>query len=340
MNINKSILEMKLMYYGNKLNLFLLRLRIKIIMDNQINILNTIGNTPIVKLNRIVPDNSAEVWVKLEGLNPTGSYKDRMAKSVLQNAILRGEVKIGGNVVEYTGGSTGTSLAFVSTVLGLKFIAVFSNAFSKTKQQSMEAFGAEVIVVNSEDGKITPDLIQKMKQKAYEIANDSDTFYADQFGSIDVIKGYESLGEELANQIDGDIDFFCSAVGTGGALMGTYSGIVNSGHSTKLIALEPLQSPTLTKGKGWSHRVEGIGLGFEPPFLDREKLYDIRAIDEECGFSMCKQLAKEEGIFGGGSTGLNVFAAIEIAKEIGPGKRVVTLNCDNGLKYLGGHIYK
>ncbi len=308
-------------------------------MINQTNALAAIGNTPIVKLNRIVPDNAAEVWVKLEGLNPTGSYKDRMAVSVLQNALLRGDVEVGQKIVEYTGGSTGTSLAFVSAVLGLNFTAIFSDAFSKTKQQSMEAFGAEVIVIKSENGTITPDLIQKMKSKAYELADNEDTFYANQFGSPDVIKGYESLGKEIINQIEGNIDVLCASVGTGGALMGTYFGLVNSGFNPKLIAIEPFQSPTLTQGKGGPHKVEGIGLGFEPPFLDKTKLDNVRAIDQNKAFDMCRLLAKEEGIFGGGSTGLNVCAAIEIAKEIGPGKKIVTLNCDNGLKYLNSHIF-
>jgi len=308
-------------------------------MNDQTNPLDAIGNTPIVKLNRIVPDNAAEVWVKLEGLNPTGSYKDRMAASVLQNALLRGDVELGQKVVEYTGGSTGTSLAFVPAVLGLKFTAVFSDAFSKTKQQSMEAFGAEVIVIKSHNGTITPDLIQNMKNKAYELTDNQDNFYADQFGSPDVIKGYESLGKEIAKQIDGNVDVLCTSVGTGGALMGTYFGLVNFGINPKLIALEPLQSPTLTTGTGGPHKVEGIGLGFEPPFLDKTKLDSVRAIDQNKAFDMCRLLAKEEGIFGGGSTGLNVCAAIELAKEIGPGKKIVTLNCDNGIKYLGSHIF-
>ncbi|HIJ12593.1 MAG TPA: cysteine synthase family protein [Halobacteriales archaeon] len=306
---------------------------------NQKNLLNVIGNTPIIKLNKIVPVDAAEVWVKLEGLNPTGSYKDRLAMSILQNALERGDVQTGQRVVEYTGGSTGTSLAFVSAILGLEFTAVFSNAFAKAKQQSMEAFGAEVVVINSPGGKITPELIQKMKNKAYELAEQPNTFYADQFNSPDIKNGYESLGVEIASQLENKADVLCAAVGTGGALMGTYSGMVSSGMDPKLIALEPLQSPLLTTGEGGAHRVEGIGLGFEPPFLDKEKVDEMRAIDEEDAFEMCRLLAKEEGILGGGSTGLNVCAAIEIAKEIGPGKRVVTLNCDNGLKYLGGYIY-
>ena len=308
-------------------------------MNFENNNLNAIGSTPIVRLKKIVPKDAAEVWVKLEGLNPTGSYKDRMAASVLQNAIDRGDVKPGGKVVEYTGGSTGTALAYVSAILGLNFTAVFSDAFSKTKQQSMEAFGAEVVVVKSENGTITSDLFQKLKNKAEELIKEPGTFYVNQFGSPDIKKGYMPLGKEVVNQLDGKIDVLCSAVGTGGALMGSYSGMVESGVDPDLIALEPLQSPILTTGKSGAHKVEGIGAGFEPPFLDKSKLNGVRAIDQEDAFNMCRLLAKEEGVFGGGSTGLNVCAAIEIAKEIGPEKRVVTLNCDNGLKYLGSHIY-
>ena len=298
-----------------------------------------IGNTPLVKLNNIVPENSAEVWIKLEGVNPTGSYKDRVAISVLNKAMERGDISRGDTVVEYTGGSTGTSLAYVSAVLGLTFVAVFSDAFSKSKQQSMEAFGAKVIVEKSENGTITPDLIKRMRDKAYELAKTPGTYYVDQFGSPDVRAGYKPMGIEIAKEIDGPIDVFCAAIGTGGALMGAYDGLIDSNLDPDLIALEPLQSPLLTTGKGGPHKVEGIGVGFEPPFLDKNKLREIRAIDQEDAFEMCRLLARKEGILGGGSTGLNVAAAIKIAKEIGPGKRVITLNCDNGVKYLGSHIY-
>jgi cysteine synthase A len=301
--------------------------------------LTGIGNTPLVKLNNIVPKNSAEVWIKLESVNPTGSYKDRMAISVLGKAMERGDIHRGDTIVEYTGGSTGTSLAFVSAVLGLSFVAIFSDAFSKSKQQSMEAFGANVIVEKSENGYITPDLIKRMRDKAYELAKTPRTYYVDQFGSPDVRIGYKPLGMEIAKEIDGSIDVFCAAVGTGGALMGTYDGLMDSNLNPDLIALEPSQSPLLTTGKGGPHKVEGIGVGFEPPFLDKNKLKEIRAIDQEDAFEMCRLLAEKEGIFGGGSTGLNVVAAIKIAKEIGPGGRVITLNSDNGMKYLGSHIY-
>ena len=148
--------------------------------------LDLIGNTPIIKLHKIVPENVDEVWLKYEAVNPTGSYKDRMAKSVLWNALRRGELSPGDKVVEYTGGSTGSALAFVSAALGLKFCAVFSDAFSKSKQQTMEAFGAYVIVEKNFGKGITPELIQRMKKKASEFSQEENSFYADQFGSPDV----------------------------------------------------------------------------------------------------------------------------------------------------------
>jgi len=303
------------------------------------NTLSAIGNTPLVRLRGFEPENGAEVWLKLEGGNPTGSYKDRMAAAVLGRALERGDLRPGDRVVEYTGGSTGTALAFVSAVLGLRFTAVFSDAFSESKRLAMEAFGAQVLVEPSEGGRITPELIARMKARAYALAEEPGSFYADQFGSPDVRAGYEPMGREIADDLGGGIDLLVAAVGTGAALMGTADGLRAAGVDPAVIALEPLQSPLLTTGKGGPHRVEGIGVGFEPPFLDRSQLQDIRAIDEERAFAMCRRLAREAGVFCGGSTGLNVVAAVELARELGPGKRIVTLGCDNGAKYLGGHIH-
>lgn len=301
--------------------------------------LAAIGNTPIVRLAKLVPKGAAEVWVKLEGGNPTGSYKDRMAISVLKGALERGDVSPGDTIVEFTGGSTGTALAFVSGVLGLKFTAVFSDAFSHSKQQAMEAFGANVVVEKSIDGNITHELAERMKQRALSLAEQPSHYYADQFGSPDVRRGYVPMGEEIANALESDFDVFCAAVGTGAAMMGTLDGMQRNDVKPKVIALEPLQSPLLTTGKSGGHKVEGIAVFPEPPFLDRSILSDIRTVDQNKAFEMCRRLAREEGIFGGGSTGLNVCAAIEIAVELGSGNRVVTLGCDNGVKYLGGHIY-
>ena len=277
--------------------------------------------------------------MKLEGGNPTGSYKDRMAISVLLAALARGDVSPGDTVVEFTGGSTRTALAFVSGVMGLKFIAVFSDAFSESKQQAMEAFGAKVLVEKSVDGNITHELAERMKQRALTLAEQPSHYYADQFGSPDVRQRYVPMGQEIARSLDGDFDVFCAAVGTGAAMMGTLDGMHGCGVKPKVIALEPTQSPLLTTGKSGAHKVEGIAVFPEPPFLDRSVLSEIRTVDQDKGFEMCRRLARKEGIFGGGSTGLNVCAAIELAVELGSGNRVVTFGCDNGVKYLGGHIY-
>ena len=302
-------------------------------------VLDLIGNTPLIRLCNVVPDGVGEVWLKFEAGNPTGSYKDRMAKSLLNNAVKRRDVSCGDTIVEYTGGSTGSSLAFVSAALGLKFIAVFSDAFAQSKQRTMEAFGAEVVVEKSYGKGITPELIGRMKNRAMSLRNSSNAYYANQFGSPDVMLGYQPMGLEIANALDHNIDTFCASVGTGGALMGAWQGLIRSDTQVNVVAFEPSQSPFLTTGTGGAHQVEGIGVGFDPPFLDRTALNDIRAIDQELAFSMCRRLAKEEGIFCGASTGLNVVGAIELAKEMEPEQKVVTLACDTGLKYLGGHVY-
>ncbi len=292
-----------------------------------------IGRTPLVKLKTLGSPSSGQVWVKIESGNPTGSYKDRMAYGVVKNAFARGDLKPGDRMVEYTGGSTGTALAHVAVRCGIKFIAVSSDAFAQSKLDAMRAYGAEVIVIPSEDRRITPELIAAMKQRAYEIAEEPHTFYADQFGSPDVIEGYVPVGKEIAEQIGSDIDVFCAAVGTGGAFTGTTKGLNQNEQTPDVVALEPLQSPYLTTGQGGAHRIEGIGLGFTPPFLNLDRCDETRAVDENEAFQMCKELAAKEGIFCGPSTGLNVTAALEIAAERGPGSVIVTLGCDHGSKY-------
>lgn len=298
-----------------------------------------IGGTPLVRLTRVVPEGSAEVWLKLESGNPTGSYKDRMAVSVISAALARGDVRPGDRVVEYTGGSTGMALAFVCARAGLRFTAVSSDAFAEVKLRAMSAYGAEVVVEPSDGGAITPELIARMRERAHELADRPGSFYADQFGSPDVRAGYVPMGREIAEQTAGRVDIVCAGVGTGGALMGTIDGLDDAGVRPDVIALEPAQSPLLTTGVGGPHRVEGIGVGFEPPFLDRDRCREIRTIDERDAMSTARRLAAEEGLLCGTSTGLNVRAALDLALELGPGRTVVTLGCDSGTKYLAGDLF-
>ena len=309
-------------------------------MIKALNALEAIGNTPIVKLNKVVPDHAADVWVKLEGGNPTGSYKDRMALAIIEGAEIRGDLKPGMTVVEYTGGSTGSGLAFVCAVKGYKFHVVSSDAFAKEKLDTMRAFGAKLEVIHSPSGKINSNLINQMVDRAKELAMKDDYFFSDQLNNADIIKGFEKMGREILEQIDGSIDAFTCSVGTAGAFMGVSNILLDSDKDTKIVALEPASAPYYSKNQSdGDHHVEGIGLGFELPLLDKNNYHEARGIDESEAREMAKLLASEEGIFGGTSSGLNVVGAIQLAVELGKGKTVVTIAVDTGLKYLTGNLF-
>ena len=309
-------------------------------MKKALNALEAIGNTPIVKLNKVVPDHAADVWVKLEGGNPTGSYKDRMALAIIEGAEIRGDLKQGMTVVEYTGGSTGSGLAFVCAVKGYKFHVVSSDAFAKEKLDTMRAFGAKLEVIHSSSGKINSKLINQMIDRAKELATKDDYFFSDQLNNADIIKGFEKMGLEILEQIDGSIDAFTCSVGTAGAFMGVSNILLDSDKDTKIVALEPASAPYYSKNQSdGDHHVEGIGLGFELPLLDKNNYHEARGIDESEAREMAKLLASEEGIFGGTSSGLNVVGAIQLAEELGKGKTVVTIAVDTGLKYLTGNLF-
>ncbi len=302
--------------------------------------LDAIGGTPVVRLNKVVPPDSADVLVKLEYFNPTGSYKDRMAKAMIEYAEQRGDLKPGMTVVEYTGGSTGTSLAFVCAVKGYRLKIVSSDAFSPEKLRTMRAFGAELTIVPSDGGKITPDLIPRMIEVARGIAAEPNTYWTDQFNNRDMLKGYESLGNELLAQLDRSLDVFCAAVGTSGMAMGTAGALKGSNPATRVVIFEPGTAPLISQGIQGTHRVEGIGSGIIPPLLDKSLYDEARAIDEGEGREMARRLAREEGIFAGISSGLNVAGALQIARELGSGHTVVTVAVDSGMKYLAGDLYE
>jgi cysteine synthase A len=302
-------------------------------------ILEAIGNTPVVQLRRVVPPGGARIFIKLEYYNPTGSYKDRMARSVIEGAERRGVLKPGMRVVEYTGGSTGGSLAMVCAVKGYRFTPVSSDAFSREKLDTMRAFGAEPIVLPSEGGAITPDLWVRMQTEITRLAAEPGTFWADQFNNDDVHEGYAEIARELLAQLGSRITAFCCAVGTAGMIVGVSRTFKAAQCSARMIALEPAGSPLLTTGKGGAHRVEGTGAGFWPPHLKAGDYDEARAIDESAGRAMARKLAREEGIFAGTSTGLNVVGAVQLAEELGPEATVVTVAVDSGLKYLAGDLY-
>ncbi len=302
-------------------------------------VLHAIGDTPLVRLNKVVPPNSADVYVKLEYYNPTGSYKDRMALSMMEEAEKRGDLRPGMTVVEYTGGSTGSSLAFVCAVKGYRFHVVSSDAFAKEKLQTMKVFGAQLTIVPSQDGRVTPDLVPRMMQVAREIAESESSYFTNQIYNRDAILGYEQIGRELAGQIHGPIHAFCASVGTAQMLMGVAHILCRSKPFPRIVALEPATAPVISGGVSGTHHVEGIGIGFVPPLLDKAYYNEARGIDETEARQMAWRLAREEGIFAGTSSGMNVLGACMIAHELGPGHTVVTVAVDTGLKYLAGDLF-
>ena len=301
--------------------------------------LQAIGHTPVVRLRRVALEGHASVYVKLEYFNPTGSYKDRMALSMIEEAERRGALKPGMTVVECTGGSTGSSLAFVCAVKGYKFHVISSNAFAPEKLKTMRAFGAHLEVVHSPSGQITPDLIPSMMARAKALGASPDFYLTDQFNNRDSLIGYETIGHELLELFPQGIAAFCGGVGVAGMLMGVARVLKSTNAATKIYALEPAASPVISQGRTGAHHVEGIGVGFVPPLLDRSVCDDVFAIPEEAARAMCGRLAREEGLLVGTSSGLNVVAAVDIASRLGPEMTVVTVACDTGLKYMAGDLF-
>jgi len=308
-------------------------------MERVVSMLGAIGNTPLVRLAHVVPEGAARVLVKLEYYNPTGSYKDRMALSMIERAERRGDLKPGTTVVEYTGGSTGISIAFVCAVKGYPCRIVTNDAVALEKRRAMEIFGARLDVLESEGGKLTPDLVPRMMARAREIAAETPSFQTDQMRNPDMVAGYEPLGEELQRQVEGPIHTFCAAVGTAGMLTGAGRALKRGAADVRVVAFEPTSSPVLSGGAPGRHGVEGVAPGFVPPQFDRALVTRVVAVDEEEGRRTAWALARREGIFAGTSTGLNVAGAIALAKEIGPGHTVVTVAVDSGFKYLAGDLY-
>ena len=303
-------------------------------------VLSAIGNTPVVRLRHLADARSAEVLVKLEYFNPTGSYKDRMALGMIEGAERRGVLTPGMRVVEFTGGSTGSSLAMICAIKGYPFVAVSNDAIAAEKLNTMRAFGADLIVLKSEGGKLTPDLFHKMRATVDALRAEPNTFWTDQFSNTDALDGYMNIGRELFAQAGGRLDAYCGGVGTGGMLAGVSRALKAAGSKARIIALEPSSSPFMTGGRGGPHHVEGIAAFPKVPHLEQGGVYDeARAINEADARHMARTLAKREGIFAGTSTALNIVAALQLARELGPGKTVATVAVDTGLKYLAGDLF-
>lgn len=303
------------------------------------NVLDSIGNTPLVQLQRIVPRGFARILAKLEWSNPTGSMKDRMAKAAIEAATADGRLQPGGTAVEYTAGTTGISLAMVCAAKGYGLHIVFSDAFSEEKAQTMRAFGAEITVVPSDNKKITEALIKKMIETAGRISSQPGHWWVDQLNNHDAVEGYYPLGEEIWQQTDGKIDAFVHAVSTAHSIHGVAKALRQHKRDLHVAAVEPTESAVLSGGPSGSHRIEGIGIGFIPPLWEPDQVDEILTVTTEEAKEMARRLAREEGLFAGTSSGANVVAALRVAERLGAEGTVVTIVVDSGLRYLSTNLY-
>jgi len=294
----------------------------------------------MVRLRKVVPQGSADILVKLEWENPTGSFKDRMAHAVISRAEQDGRLQPGDTVAEYTGGSTGTALAFVCAAKGYRIKIVSSDAFSKEKLDHMAALGAQLTLVPSEGGKTTKKLILDMIEAARKLSQEPHTYWTDQLNNQDSIAGYYPLGEEIWSQTEGKVDAFVHCVGTGASSRGVATVLRRYNPKTRIVVVEPAESSVLLGGPVGPHNIEGVGIGFTPPLWEPTLVDEIVPVKTDDAKDMARRLAREEALFAGTSSGANVVAALRVAERLGPGARVVTLIGDSGLKYLSTDVYR
>jgi len=303
-------------------------------------ILRAIGNTSLVRLRKVVPPGCADVLVKLEWENPTGSVKDRMAQAVIARAEADGRLRPGDTVVEYTGGSTGASLALICAARGYPIHIVTSDAFSPEKLDQMAALGAQLTLVPSEGGLTTKKLILDMIETARGLSREPHTYWTDQLNNHDSIAGHYALGEEIWDQTNGDVDAFVHCVGTGASSRGVATALKRRKPRIKVVAVEPAESSVLLGGPPGPHKIEGVGIGYTPPLWDSTLVDDILPVATDDAKRMARRLAREEALFAGTSSGANVVAAIRVAEQLGPDAKVTTLMVDSGLKYLNTDVYR
>ena len=301
-------------------------------------ILDAIGSTTMVRLRRVAPA-GANILAKLEWENPTGSMKDRMAHAVISRAEADGRLNRGDTVIEYTGGSTGASLALVCAAKGYRIRIVTSDAFSPEKLNQMAALGAELTLVPSEGGRTTKKLILDMIETARELSREPHTYWTDQLNNHDSLAGYHPLGEEIWSQTGGKLDAFVHCVGTAASLRGIATTLKRHAPGIRIVAVEPGESPVLSGGPPGPHKIEGVGIGYTPPLWEASLVDEIVPVATEDAKEMTRRLAREEALFAGTSSGANVIAALRVAERLGPAATVVTLMADSGLKYLNTDVY-
>jgi cysteine synthase A len=303
-------------------------------IDTTVGILHCIGDTSLLPLERLAPSNGTRILLKMENENPTGSMKDRMALAMIEAGEQDGRLPPGGPVVEYTGGSTGVSLALVCAVKQHPLRIVSSDAFAREKLDHMRFLGAELEIIKSDGGRMTADLTRQMIEAARKIAAATASYWTNQLSNPDQIGGYHAMGEEIWRQTDGQVDAFVQAVGSSGSLLGNATVLRRHHAKLRVVAVEPAESPVLSGGASGAHKIDGIGAGFVVPLWKPDVVDQIERVSTDDAKAMMSRLAREEGLFGGTSTGANVVAALRLADQLPAGSTIVTVMCDTGMKYL------
>lgn len=300
------------------------------------NILELIGRTPLVKLNRIVGKSDADVYLKLEYFNPGGSVKDRIALSMIEGAEERGELKPGSTILEPTSGNTGIGLAMVAAAKGYRAILVMPDTMSIERRNLLKAYGAELVLTPGAEG------MKGAIEKAAEIKKENpDYFIPQQFENPDNVKvHYETTAKEILEQTGGELDAFIAGIGTGGTITGVGRVLKENNRDVQIVAVEPSGSPVLSGGKPGPHKIQGIGAGFVPGILDTEIYDEILKIDNEEAFEWARRAAREEGILVGISSGATIAAAIKIARRLGEGKKVLAVVASSGERYLTTPLFQ
>ncbi|MBN98672.1 MAG: cysteine synthase A [Gemmatimonadetes bacterium] len=299
-------------------------------------VLELIGATPIVRLNRVVEEGAAEVWGKLEAANPGGSVKDRIALAMVEAAAAAGQLRPGGTIVEPTSGNTGIGLAMVAAVKGYRLIVTMFDTASLERRMQMQAYGAEVILTPAAEG------MRGAVDKALELKSQHPDYFLPQqftnFANPEIHR--RTTGREILAQMDDDIDALVAGVGTGGSVSGIGEVLKEALPRVQVIAVEPQGSPVLSGGEPGFSYIEGIGAGFVPQVYNPQAVDEVRTISDDQAYKMARRLAREEGLLVGISAGANAFKAVEVARELGAGKKVVTILCDSGMRYLSTRVFE
>ncbi|MCF8566354.1 cysteine synthase A [Alicyclobacillus tolerans] len=298
-------------------------------------ILDLIGNTPVVKLSKVVEPGSADVYLKLEWFNPGGSVKDRIAKAMIEAAEESGQIRPGDTIIEPTSGNTGIGLALVAAAKGYRAVLTMPETMSVERRNLLRAYGAELVLTPGSEG------MNGAIEQAERLAKENGYFMPQQFANPANARIHEmTTGREILHQMDGRLDAFCAGVGTGGTLTGVGRVLRRDIPNCKIVAIEPTNSAVLSGNPAGGHKIQGIGAGFVPTVLDTDIYDEVRSVTDDQAFATARRLAREEGLLVGISSGANVYTALQLAKELGVGRKVLTVSPSNGERYLSTPLFQ